>query len=503
MNKPENENANNDCLRKIVIVGGGTAGWMTAAALSKVTQTPIVLIESDAIGTVGVGEATIPQIRTFNRALGIDESQLLRETHATFKLGIRFVGWNGEGSDYLHAFGQVGQHTGVIPFHQQWLRGRQLGLAEPFGRYSLNDVAARAMKMGMPGSGLPDGVNMPWAYQFDATRYGEYLRRLAQNNGVQRTEATVADVVVGPDGDSVEAVILANGQRIEGDFFIDCSGFRGLLISRLDDAAFCDWSQWLPCDSAQAVPCQSDGALTPYTTATAHQAGWQWRIPLQSRIGNGIVYSSRFMSDERAQEHLLANLDGELLAPPRQLRFKVGTRRRHWVGNCLAVGLSAGFLEPLESTSIHLIQYSVARLMAMLPRRRVEPAVIAAFNHEVSRQWLRIRDFLILHYWANGRVGEPFWDQRRSMELPTSLVAKIDQFRATGHFVREEEELFTEVGWTQVFLGQGVIPQSWHPIADEIPEDQLRARLSQIANECQRLTSAMPTHEAFVQACIR
>ncbi|WP_298465706.1 tryptophan halogenase family protein [uncultured Erythrobacter sp.] len=498
-----NRDDSSNRLRRIVIVGGGSAGWMAAAALSQVTRIPIVLIESDAIGTVGVGEATIPQIRTFNRALGIDERNFVRETNGSFKLGIRFVGWNGDGSDYIHAFGQVGRGTGVIPFHHLWLRAQAAGLAGPFGDYALNDVAARAGKMAMPGGGMPaQGTNMPWAYHFDASLYAAFLRRLSEQRGVQRIEGKIVDVAVDRERQSIGSITLEDGQSIEGDFFVDCSGFRALLISQLDGSDMQDWSHWLPCDSAQAVPCQSDRPLSPFTTSTAHKAGWQWHIPLQSRVGNGVVYCRAFMSDEEARDQLLANIDGPPDAEPRQIRFTTGTRRKHWVGNCLAVGLSAGFLEPLESTSIHLIQYSVARLMAMLPRRDVDPAIVDAFNHEISQQWARIRDFLILHYWANGRVGEEFWDACRTMDLPASLTEKIDQFRAAGHFTRQDEELFTQVGWSQVFLGQGIVPNSWHPLADEMSEIELRDLLSSIKSQHGRMTSAMPTHGEFVDAFI-
>lgn len=494
-----NANDIGDRLRRIVIVGGGSAGWMTAAALSQVTKTPIVLIESDTIGTVGVGEATIPQIRTFNRALGIDERAFVRETNGSFKLGIRFVGWNGEGSDYLHAFGQVGQGTGIIPFHHLWLRARALGIAGPFGDYALNEVAARAGKMAVPGSGIPaQGVNMPWAYHFDASLYAAYLRRLSEEQGVRRIEGKIVDAAVDREKQSVESVTLDDGRMIEGDFFVDCSGFRALLISQLEGSDMHDWSHWLPCDSALAVPCQSDQPLTPFTMSTAHRAGWQWRIPLQSRVGNGVVYCRDFMSDDEARDHLLAKIDSPPDAEPRQIRFTTGTRRKHWVGNCLAIGLSAGFLEPLESTSIHLIQYSVARLMAMLPRRDVDPAITNAFNREISQQWVRIRDFLILHYWANGRAGEPFWDACRTMELPETLNTKIEQFCAAGHFIREDEELFTEVGWSQVFLGQGVVPGSWNPLADEMQETELRDFLRAINTQHVRLTDKMLAHDRFL-----
>ncbi len=502
--EPLDSEGADDRLRRIVIAGGGSAGWMTAAALSQVTKTPIVLIESEAIGTVGVGEATIPQIRTFNRALGIDEREFVRETKASFKLGIRFIGWNGDGSDYMHAFGQVGQGTGIIPFYHLWLRASALGVAGPLGDYSLNDVAARAGKMAMPGGGIPaQGVNMPWAYHFDASLYAAYLRRISERRGVHRVEGEIVEVNVDRAGQRIESVTLSDGQTIEGDFFVDCSGFRGLLISLLAGSDVCDWSHWLPCNSAQAVPCQSDRPLAPFTSSTAHKAGWQWRIPLQSRVGNGVVYCRDFMSDDEARDHLLVNIDGPPDAEPRQIRFTTGTRRQHWIGNCLAVGLSAGFLEPLESTSIHLIQYSVARFMAMLPRRTVAPSTVDAFNREILQQWSSVRDFLILHYWANGRVGEEFWDACRTMALPSSLDEKIRQFRATGNFIRQNDELFTEVGWSQVFLGQGIKPGSWHPLADEMPQTALGDLLGRISAQHRHLAQAMPAHDDFIQAFLR
>jgi tryptophan 7-halogenase len=502
--EPLNPHSDDGRLRRIVIVGGGSAGWMAAAALSRITSTPIVLIESDEIGTVGVGEATIPQIRTFNQALGLDEREFLRETKGTFKLGIRFLGWNGEGSDYSHAFGQVGRHSGIVPFHQTWIRAHHRGLAASFGAYSLNDVAARAGKMAMPGAGLsPQGVNMPWAYHFDASLYAAYLRRLAEANGVTSVEGKVAGVSVGTDGQTITGLTVDDGGFLEGDFFLDCTGFRGLLISELQGSEFCDWSKWLPCNSALAAPCSSDKPTTPYTTSTAHKAGWIWRIPLQHRVGNGIVYCSDVMDDDEAHRLLLAQMDRSPDVQPRQIRFTTGTRRQHWIGNCLALGLSAGFLEPLESTSIHLIQYSIARLMAMLPRRSIDPAMQSAFNDEISRQWLRVRDFLILHYWANGRTGEPFWDACRDCELPATLKSKIAQFRAAGHFIREDDELFTEVAWAQVFIGQGLIPENWNPLADEIDEKQLRESLETMRHQHEQLVANMPSHDQFIQGFIQ
>ncbi len=486
---------------QIVIVGGGTAGWMAAAALAKLTECKVTLVESEAIGTVGVGEATIPQIRLFNRGLGIDEPEFLRETRATYKLGIEFAGWSGEGSRYMHAFGQVGHPHGLLPFHQYWLRARAEGIAGPLADYSLNERAAHALKMQMwriePGKPAPD---MPWAYHFDAGLYAAYLRRLAEANGAVRVEGIVGSVERHGESGDIAAVALEDGRRIAGDFFLDCTGFRGLLIERELNAGFDDWTRWLPCDRAVAVPCATRGDFTPYTRATAREAGWQWRIPLQHRIGNGLVYSSEFMSEDAAVALLLANLDGEPQAEPARLRFAAGMRRRHWIGNCLALGLSAGFMEPLESTAIHLVQSAIARFLAMLPRREAAPAIIAEYNRQAAFEWTRIRDFLILHYWANGREGEPFWDRCRAMDLPDTLAAKVEQFRATGLIHREHEELFTEPGWLQVFVGQQVMPDAWHPAADAMPQAELAAMLARIERRDAALVEAMPPHAEFLRA---
>ncbi|WP_255416946.1 tryptophan halogenase family protein [Erythrobacter sp. HKB08] len=485
----------------IVVVGGGTAGWMTAAALVRFTQAKVTLVESDAIGTVGVGEATIPQIRLFNAGLGIDEAEFLRETRGSFKLGIEFAGWNGEGSRYMHAFGHIGQGRGILPFHQYWLRARAEGLAKDLSAYSLNEVAARALKMQMwrqqPGQPTPD---MPCAYHFDAGLYAAYLRRYSEAAGATRIEGKVARVERHPDSGLISAIHLDDDRTIEGDFFIDCTGFRSLLLGEALGTGFDDWTHWLPCDRAIAVPCETRGDFTPYTRSTARKAGWQWRIPLQHRIGNGHVYCSEFMEDAEALDILLANLDGKPQAEPNQLRFTTGTRQKHWVGNCLAIGLSAGFMEPLESTSIHLIQSSIARFLQMLPGKQVEPAIAEEFNRQASFEWERIRDFLILHYWANGREGEPFWDLCRAMELPDTLTAKVEQFRAGGYIHREHEELFTEPGWLQVFVGQGIVPESWHPAADGMGDDQLAEMLAQIEQGIERLTADMPGHIEFLRA---
>lgn len=490
-----NEAAN----QRIIIVGGGTAGWMAAAALARFTDRAITLVESDTIGTVGVGEATIPQIRLFNAGLGIDEAEFLRETRGSFKLGIEFAGWASEGRSYMHAFGTVGHAAGLLPFHHYWLRAKAEGVAKPLEAYSLNELAGHALKMQMwrpkPGKPIAD---MPWAYHFDAGLYADYLRRYCEARGVTRIEGLVEQVAQ-QDGD-ITSITLKDGQSIDGDFFIDCSGFRSLLLGDALGTEFTDWTHWLPCDRAVAVPCQTKGDFTPYTRAMARKAGWQWRIPLQNRIGNGHVYCSEFMSDDEALTTLLGNLDGEPLVEPNQLKFTTGTRDKHWVGNCLALGLAAGFMEPLESTSIHLIQSSIARFLQMLPGERRDPAMVAEFNRQTSFEWARIRDFLILHYCANGREGEPFWDRCRNMELPDTLSAKIDQFKASGFIHREHEELFTEQGWLQVFIGQDVMPESWNPIANAMPAAELTAMLERIEARNAGLVEQMPGHVEFLRA---
>ena len=476
---------------RIAIAGGGTAGWMAAALLARFAPAhfAIELVESETIGTVGVGEATIPQIRHFNQALGIDEGEFLRETKGSFKLGIAFDGWMGDGHSYMHAFGQVGRAAGVLPFHQHWLRAKELGHARPLSHYSLNEIAARALRM--PG---PGGPELPYAYHFDAGLYAAYLRKLAEAGGVTRTEGLIERVERDGETGDIAALSLDGDRRIEADFFIDCTGFRALLIEGAMEAGFDDWSHLLPCDRAVAVPCQSGGDFTPYTRSIARKAGWQWRIPLQHRIGNGYVFSSAHLTEDDAAETLLANLDGEADGDPRVLKFTTGKRRRQWVGNCVALGLSAGFMEPLESTSIHLVQSALARLLNLLPSGRPAPALVDHFNAQADFEWTRIRDFLLLHYWANGREGEPFWDAMRNLDLPDMLTAKIDQWRSGGHIHREHEELFTEVGWFQVLAGQHVEAENYNPLADAMPESELIGLLATTEEQMVRAANAMPQH---------
>lgn len=462
-------------LRSLVILGGGTAGWMAAAALARFApHLSVTLVESEAIGTVGVGEATIPQIHLFNGALGLDEAEFLRETKGSFKLGIEFAGWTREGESYMHAFGAIGRSAGLLPFQHYWLRAKALGVAKPLMRYSANELAARTMRVqhGPRPAGAPE---LPYAYHFDAALYAAFLRRYSEARGVTRVEGKVAGVERAGESGDIAALQLEGGRRIAGDFYIDCSGFRGLLIEGELAAGYEEWTRWLPCDRALAVPCTSGGDFTPYTRSTARAAGWQWRIPLQHRIGNGYVYSSAHISDEEAAETLLAHLDGVPEADPRPLRFTTGMRRQHWVKNCLAIGLSAGFLEPLESTSIHLAQSAISRFLAVLPSGRPDAPIVNWFNAQAAFEWSRIRDFIILHYWANHRRGEPFWDERRAMELPETLAVKIENWRASGFIHREHEELFTEVAWFQVFAGQEVAANRYNPMADVISETDLRA----------------------------
>lgn len=484
----------------ILIVGGGTAGWMSAALLSQFVPAGyrIQLVESEEIGIVGVGESTIPQINLLNQALGIDEDEFVRATQATFKLGIEFVDWTRPGDRYMHAFGGVGRDVGVVPFHHYWHRAHALGKAKGLEHYKLNEVAARALKMqrGKPrtSDSLPD---MPHAFQFDASLYAKYLRGIAESRGVERIEGKIVDVELDGDSGDVLAVRLESDRRVDADFFVDCSGFRGLLIEGALKTGYEDWTRWLPCDRAMAVPCGSGGDFTPYTRATARDAGWQWRIPLQHRTGNGYVYCSSFISDDDARDTLLANLDGQPQADPRPLRFVTGRRRKFWNRNVVALGLASGFLEPLESTSIHLIQSGLSRLVRMLPRGRGNPADAEEFNRQSAFEFERIRDFLVLHYFANERDGE-FWRHCRDMELPDTLTHKLDLFRADGHIFREHEELFTEVGWLQVFVGQNIMSQNHHPLADTVKEEDLASYMDTWEKLIAREVAQMPSHADFI-----
>jgi tryptophan halogenase len=487
--------------RRIVVVGGGTAGWMTAAALARfcVPKFSATLIESDEIGTVGVGEATIPDIVTFNNALGIDEKEFVAATGATYKLGIAFEGWGAPGEAYVHAFGQVGRGIGLLPFHHYWLRARALGFAKPFGHYLLNNVILAGNRFAHierePNNPLPP---VPYAFHFDASLYARFLRGFAEERGVVRKEGRIVAVNRHPVSGDVSSVTLANGTQIEGDLFVDCSGFRGLLIEQELEAGFEDWSEWLRCDRAIAVPCSSVTPVTPLTRVIARKAGWQWRIPLQHRIGNGHVFSSRQTSEDEAAAILLANLDGEAMAEPRTIRFTPGRRRRCWIRNVVAIGLSSGFIEPLESTSIHLIQTGVNRLLELLPSGEISDAARDDYNRRSAFEMERVRDFIILHYHANGRVGEAFWDELRTMAVPGSLRDRIELFRSTAGIFPSMDELFDQRGWVQVMIGQNIIPERWHPIADQLEESRLRHFLDMTERAYVQEAARVPDHGAYV-----
>ncbi len=493
-----------ETIKKVVIVGGGTAGWMTAAALSRVLggKVQLTLIESEDIGTVGVGESTIPMIKLFNAVLGIDENEFVRETQATFKLAIEFRDWGRIGDNYMHGFGIFGQDLATLPFYQYWLRMHQAGKAPDLENYSINRMAAKAGKFmradrSHGNSPLGDIVS---AFHFDAGLYARYLRRYAEERGVRRIEGKVVDALTRASDGHVDAVRIESGDLIGGELFIDCSGFRGLLIEQALHTGFEDWSHWLPCDRAWAVPCELGGGLLPYTRATAQPAGWQWRIGLQHRTGNGHVYSSKYMSDDEARALLLANLDGRPLADPRLLRFTAGKRKQTWNKNVVAVGLSSGFLEPLESTSIHMIQSTIARLITFFPDRGFCAADIAEFNRQCDFEIERIRDFIILHYHATERDDTPFWNYVRTMDIPDTLRAKMDLWRTRGRIVRNDNELFAEVGWLQVLHGQRVPVEGHHPLADLMEEKEVADYLGDIASVIGNCVDQMPSHAAFIAA---
>lgn len=489
--------------RGIVVAGGGTAGWMAAATLSRfLGQTPITLVESDAIGIVGVGEATIPQIHLFVGALGLHEADIVRETKATYKLGIEFDGWLEPGHRYMHAFGVVGRAVGLIPFRQLWHSARADGLAEEFGHYYFNEVAAHMGRMAIPEGPANTTLGLVHAYHFDASLFAAFLRRYAESRGVKRVEGKIENVERNEESGDVAALVLDGDRRIEGSFFLDCTGFRSLLLGQTLNVGFKDWSNFLPCDRAFAVPCERSDNFRPYTQSIARKAGWQWRIPLQHRTGNGHVYCSSHISDDEAAATLLANLDGKPLDDPRPLRFTAGQREQVWSHNVVALGLAAGFMEPLESTSIHLIQSSIARLLTFLPKSSVGPAARDKFNRLTATEWEQIRDFLILHYKANRRVGEPFWDQCRNMPIPDTLAEKTALFEEAAIIVRDDTELFTEEGWGQVMIGQGLEPRSFSPLAAALPRDELVNYLAKLAATYRNAAAALPTHAEFVDSML-
>ena len=495
---------NQEPVREVLVVGGGTAGWMTASALSKLLG-PLVtltLVESDEIGIIGVGEATIPHIKTHNTLIGIDEAEFVRETQGTFKLGIEFVDWGRIGESYIHGFGKLGLDYAGLPFHQYWTRARLAGKAGDFSRYSFNVTACHARKFMSTPVDAPKGTpleDIAYAYHFDASLYARYLRRFAEKAGVHRVEGKVVEVRQDGETGFVKSVVLASGQELAADLFIDCTGFRGLLIEETLHSGYQDWTRWLPCNRAFAVPCANVEPPIPYTRSTARTSGWQWRIPLQNRVGNGYVYSSAFISDEDARAELLRNLDGKPLAEPRLVQYTAGRRNEVWKKNVVAIGLSAGFLEPLESTAIHLIQTSIARLAAMFPRKDMSPPVRDNYNKQVNTEFERIRDFLVLHYHATTRSDTPFWNHARTMEVPDGLREFLELFRDSARITPRPDDLFTLPSWVQVMIGQGVAPRDYPPMVNVISEAELLKFLGHVELVIQSSVNVMPSHQAFIE----
>jgi tryptophan halogenase len=490
-------------IRKVAIVGGGSAGWMAAAALSNTLRggCRIELVESDEIGIVGVGEATIPPIKLFNQSLRIDEVEFVAKTQGSFKLGIQFVDWAQQGHSYFHPFGTFGAEFDSVPLHHYWLRERARGDATPLDDYSMAWAAASRGRFDRPIRD-PSRIQstFDYAYHFDAGLYGRFLRTYSEARGVVRTEGRVVAVALREEDGLIERLTLADGRDVEADLFIDCSGFRGLLIEEALKTGYDDWTRWLPCDRALAVPCAPGGDLTPYTRSTARAAGWQWRIPLQHRLGNGYVYSSRHISDAEAADTLLANLDGAPLAEPRLLRFVTGRRKRSWNRNCVSLGLAAGFMEPLESTSLHLVQTGITRLLALWPDRDFDPLALEEYNRITAEEYERIRDFLILHYHLNRRE-EPLWREVASMEVPETLRYRIEHFRRYGRLVSPGLELFQNASWLAVHIGQLNWPERYDPLVDErrnVDAARILASIRQVAAEA---AEAMPRHEDVLARC--
>ncbi|OJY53809.1 tryptophan halogenase family protein [Sphingomonas sp. 67-41] len=483
-------------IRRVVIAGGGTAGWIAAAALAKLIGPllEITLIESDEIGTIGVGESTIPTARTFHQLLGIDERAFLRDTRSTFKLGIAFEDWAREGDRYFHSFGQIGKSTWMGDFHHFWLEARAEGWGGELGDYCFELQAARAGRFAIPEQG-----HINYAYHLDAGLYARFLRDFAEPLGVNRIEGRIERVEQHPETGFVTALRLASGQRIEGDLFLDCTGFRGLLIEQALRAGYEEWGHWLPTDSAIAVQTESVGPAMPYTRAAAHRAGWQWRIPLQHRVGNGLVYARDFLDDDSARALLDARIEGEKLIEPRIIRFKAGRRRTLWDRNVIALGLASGFVEPLESTSIHLIMIAVTRLVQLFPFGGIGEGVAARFNALGRTEIERIRDFIILHYHLNQRADGGFWDRCRTMAIPDSLAERIAAFRDGAVAWQASDDLFRVDSWVQVMLGQRLEPRSHHHMGRMIVDGELRTALGALRSGIARTVAQMPAHQQFLE----
>jgi len=493
-------NVTNNVIKKVVVLGGGTAGWMSAALLKKLLGTTIEveLVESEAIASVGVGEATIPPIRLFNSALGINEAEFIRETQATIKLGIQFEHWKTPQTQYFHSFGAAGKSAAFCQFHHYLKRAQTLGLKKNLWDYDLNYLCAKQGKFAQIKSKDPI-IDIPYAFHFDASLYAQFLRKFSEGIGVKRTEGLVEQVKQCEQTGNIQALALKNGQEVQGDLFIDCSGFRGLLIQQTLSTGYEDWSHWLRCDRAVAVASERHDNTLPYTRSIAHSAGWQWRIPLQHRNGNGLVYSSQHYSDQQATDLLLNNLDSTAVSDPKVIKFTTGRRRQQWNKNVIAVGLSSGFLEPLESTSIHLIQSALVRLIHLFPHQGIQHEDVQEYNRQSEVEYQQIRDFIILHYHVNQRTDSQFWRDMQSMKIPDTLARKIALFAQSGKLFREQNDLFNESSWLQVMLGQGIEPNDYHPLANSLPEDQLNSMLSQIEAIKNEPLSKLPSHDQYLK----
>jgi len=485
---------------KIVIAGGGTAGWLAAAALShQMGQVlDITLVESSEIGTVGVGEATIPPMKAFHRMLQIDEQAFMRATHATFKLGINFENWKSQGESYFHSFGFTGKDTPITEFLHFWMRGREMGIAGEYGDYCPEYKAAMLNRFS-----TRTDPKLNHAFHLDAGLYAKFLKRIADAHGVKRVDGKI--VHVGQDSHSgyITHITLDSGESIFGDLFIDCTGFRGLLIEQTLRTGYEDWTHWLPCDSAVAVQTKSVGPAVPYTRSIAHHAGWRWQIPLQHRVGNGLVFCSKYMSEDEAVSKLLNDVEGETLTEPKVIRFVTGKRKKGWNKNCVALGLASGFLEPLESTSIHLVMTALVRILRLLPERKICPSIIQEYNDQAASEMERIRDFIILHYKVTERDDSPFWQYCRQMEVPEQLAHRIQLFKDTGKSFQVEGELFRLNSWTQVMLGQGLVPEQYHPIARTMKSSDLKIFLQRLHDQVDHLVHGLPSHADFVREYCR
>lgn len=483
-------------INKVVIAGGGTAGWMAAAAFAKLIgkNLEIVLVESDDIPTVGVGEATIPTLHIFHQLLGINEQEFMAATNATFKLGISFENWRDVNQDYIHSFGFLGQGCWAAGFQHFWLKGRERGIASDLGDYVAEHLGAREGKFAALA-----GQDLNHAYHLDAGLYAKFLRKIAYKNGAKRIEGKISKVTLDDESGYIDSLTLASGEVVEGDLFIDCTGFKGLLIEEALHTGYDDWSHVLPCDSAIAVQTKTVGKPVPYTRAIARDAGWQWRIPLQNRTGNGFVFCSKYMSDDEAKKTLLDNIVGERLNEPRVIKFKTGQRRKHWNKNCIAMGLASGFIEPLESTGIHLFQRAIVRLLLMFPSQGIKQSDINEYNVQTKEEAENIKDFIILHYHLTERKDTPFWRYCKNMDVPDSLKHRMTLFKESGQVFKKADELFGETSWIQVMMGQGLMPEQYHPIVDMMGDDELRDFLNNIEAGVKRQVKNWPDSNDFIR----